>query len=619
MAVNKTIGAYGSKGHKHYFKLSLNETKTSLEYNNSTISYTFNLSEESGYYFDWYGHGSKISYTITINNTKITGTIPSYTPSTGGTNLKTGTIVVPHNEDGSKKISFSFAVSDNTGASYTCGNAQASGELELTKILRASVIDIIPLYNVEKDLSVPIIKYVSSYYDVLEIYNSDETEVLATVENIQNKDNINLLNLLGADKLYTLMTYQDYKFIFVIKSYSNSTKTKKIGQNSRNTIGFLPASTSSPIFIDFDIEDSNDTTYSLTQNRNIFIKGYSTLKISNLNATAQKKAVISYWIVNNNSIANTGNNVIKIENYNTNSVTVYAQDNRKFSTPLTKTITNFVEYFKLTKGNQNIERVDNVNEETNISFEGDMWVGNFGSVSNELQVTYQYKQTKDNNWIDGTGTITPTVQNNKYSFNGLILGDTNNGFNIGNSYDIKIIVKDKLSQAEFNYQLQSGKPAIAIYQNMVALGDKFDESLESNVQLWGNVLLNGNQIIVNNIYSEDEMVIGKWIDGKPIYRKVIVTTNALNTTTVTINHNIENFEHIVNCYGYAPFGTSQYLFGAVEENKYINIASVDASTFKIKVAESWLNSFTEGCVTILEYTKTTDQVAILQTNKNVLK
>ena len=152
MAVNKTIGAYGSKGHKHYFKLSLNETKTSLEYNNSTISYTFNLSEESGYYFDWDGHGSKISYTITINNTKITGTIPSYTPSTGGTNLKTGTIVVPHNEDGSKKISFSFAVSDNTGASYTCGNAQASGELELTKILRASLIDIIPLYNVEKVL-----------------------------------------------------------------------------------------------------------------------------------------------------------------------------------------------------------------------------------------------------------------------------------------------------------------------------------------------------------------------------------------------------------------------------------------------------------------------------------
>ena len=606
MAVNKTIGAYGSKGHKHYFKLSLNETKTSLEYNNSTISYTFNLSEESGYYFDWDGHGSKISYTITINNTKITGTIPSYTPSTGGTNLKTGTIVVPHNEDGSKKISFSFVVSDNTGASYTCGNAQASGELELTKILRASLIDIIPLYNVEKDLSVPIIKYVSSYYDVLEIYNSDETEVLATVENIQNKDNINLLNLLGADKLYTLMTYQDYKFIFVIKSYSNYTKTKKIGQNSRNTIGFLSAATSSPIFIDFDIEDSNDTTYALTQNRNIFIKGYSTLKISNLNATAQKKAVISYWIVNNNSIANTGNNIIKIENYNTNSVTVYAQDNRKFSTPLTKTITNFVEYFKLTKGNQNIERVDNVNEETNISFEGDMWVGNFGSVPNELQVTYQYKQTKDNNWIDGTGTITPTVQNNKYSFNGLILGDTNNGFNIGNSYDIKIIVKDKLSQAEFNYQLQSGKPAIAIYQNMVALGDKFDESLESNVQLWGNVLLNGNQIIVNNIYSEDEMVIGKWIDGRNLYRKVIVTTNALNTTTVTINHNIENFEHIVNCYGYAPFGTSQYLFGAVEENKYINIASVDASTFKIKIAEPWLNSFTEGCVVILEYTKTTD-------------
>ncbi len=422
---------------------------------------------------------------------------------------------ITHNNDGSKTANIYACFPLESGGST--GNFTVNFSIELPKIPRGSVIGTITTYNVEEDIILPITKYLDNYYDVLQIYNSDKTALLATVDNVENGDTINLLTLLGADLLYTTMTTKFYKFIFVINTYSDSSKTTLVGTNQKDTAGYLASDTSSPLFVDFDIEDSNDTTYALTNNRSTFIKGYSTLKISNLNAEAQKKATIAYWIVNDNAIANTGSNVIKIENYNTNSITVYAQDSRGMSTGLTKTITNFIEYFKLTKGVQNIERVDDITEQVKISFEGDVWDGNFGAVSNALNVTYQYKETKDSTWIDGASTITPTVQNNKYSFNGLILGDTNNGFNIGNSYDIKVTVKDKLSQVEFIYQIQSGKPAIALYGNKVALGDKFDEDdTVHNVQLWGSATYNGDEVFTDYITEQNTSGIWayrKWNSG----------------------------------------------------------------------------------------------------------
>lgn len=43
----------------------------------------------------------------------------------------------------------------------------------------------------------------------------------------------------------------------------------------------------------------------------------------------------------------------------------------------------------------------------------------------------------------------------------------------------------------------------------------------------------------NNVYSTTETVIGKWIDNKPIYRKVIQTTNVTfnDYTFLTIDNN----------------------------------------------------------------------------------
>lgn len=103
------------------------------------------------------------------------------------------------------------------------------------------------------------------------------------------------------------------------------------------------------------------------------------------------------------------------------------------------------------------------------------------------------------------------------------------------------------------------------------------------------------------IYSEDEVVIGTWIDGKPIYR--IVLKN-LRTPAVTGNwNNICAFDDSINncifIHGIVHLNTQKHPF----PNSLVDVMN-DAGYLKVRVKDStYLNSEFE--VTI-EYTKTID-------------
>lgn len=125
-----SITGYGSK-HSHEFTLNVNETGTSVSDNTSTISFSFTLYKASYSWSQW----DNITYSININGTTYSGTIPNY--SAGSTlTIRSGNQTVTHDSDGSKSISFSFSVTDSTGQTYTCGNASASGSMTLTTIPR---------------------------------------------------------------------------------------------------------------------------------------------------------------------------------------------------------------------------------------------------------------------------------------------------------------------------------------------------------------------------------------------------------------------------------------------------------------------------------------------------
>ena len=117
-----------------------------------------------------------------------------------------------------------------------------------------------------------------------------------------------------------------------------------------------------------------------------------------------------------------------------------------------------------------------------------------------------------------------------------------------------------------------------------------------------------NEVNTNDIrkstYSTTEQVVGKWVNGKPIYRKVINTGEInLSTTAVEKYSSIPNVDIIkdINLMLMFQDGTKVIWY----KNWNISELSFDKSRQKIVIigtkSASFINSFV-----VIEYTKTTD-------------
>ena len=97
-----------------------------------------------------------------------------------------------------------------------------------------------------------------------------------------------------------------------------------------------------------------------------------------------------------------------------------------------------------------------------------------------------------------------------------------------------------------------------------------------------------------NKYSTTEEVIGTWIDGKPIYRKVVILSSneTIANRGTTISHAIHYIDCPINCKAIDPRGATTDAFWANEKNSTSGV---------FYCAEGF-----EGNTLIFEYTKTTD-------------
>ena len=109
--------------------------------------------------------------------------------------------------------------------------------------------------------------------------------------------------------------------------------------------------------------------------------------------------------------------------------------------------------------------------------------------------------------------------------------------------------------------------------------------------------------IAKEVYSTNETVIGTWIDGKPLYRKVIDFGALPNTNVKDVPHGISNVENVIRQYGYVKYhdGVMQTL---PHSNTLIEgniMLYADATNVSIKTGRDRSNG--KGIV-VLEYTKT---------------
>lgn len=102
------------------------------------------------------------------------------------------------------------------------------------------------------------------------------------------------------------------------------------------------------------------------------------------------------------------------------------------------------------------------------------------------------------------------------------------------------------------------------------------------------------------VYSTDEQIIGTWINGKPIYRKVIDFGPLPNATVKEVPHGISNIESIVTIRGIAGFMP----IPRIHKESVLNVG-IEAGPVNVLILTNYNFSSTSAYV-IMEYTKTTD-------------
>lgn len=113
-------------------------------------------------------------------------------------------------------------------------------------------------------------------------------------------------------------------------------------------------------------------------------------------------------------------------------------------------------------------------------------------------------------------------------------------------------------------------------------------------------------------YSTTETKTGKkWIDGKPIYRKVVEST-ITGTSQKNMPHNITNLDNIISVTGSVRIGTTNEWFllpmSAPTDgvtNYGISIQAIN-STNIVYFIGAQMGTYTKYAKAIIEYTKTTD-------------
>lgn len=109
------------------------------------------------------------------------------------------------------------------------------------------------------------------------------------------------------------------------------------------------------------------------------------------------------------------------------------------------------------------------------------------------------------------------------------------------------------------------------------------------------------------IYKEQEHLIGYWINGKPIYRKVLYIASLPNSASVLYSAGITNVDIVTKLYGVSRGQTGHNFslpyVGVFSTNSSIELTYMNGGDIRI-VTQNDRSS--NSAYIIIEYTKTTD-------------
>lgn len=446
--------------------------------------------------------------TCTINGTSYD--FSHNIPYRATTTIFEKTLDVAHDSNGEKTVYASFSF--QTGIS--AGTITGSTSKKLTTIPRTSEVSLskknfnigetITIYTNRKSASfthTAVIKFngqtVRTQTEIDASYSWNTNELFAKIPN-QNQAN-------GTVELTT---------------YSGGTR---IGTSTVNFTGYVV--NSDPVFNNFDCEDTNTVTKTLTGSNQKYIRKYSNLKVTITSAnkmTTKNSATPKYYnIVVGNKIEkldySTSEISKTINNMDDNTVTVFAVDSRGNQKDKTKAL-DIVEYSETVLQRVKIERKEGVGETVLISLSGKYANINFGAKTNTVKSIQMRKKSKTEtefgSWVEIKQLVTINTENGTFSCDSKeITGQT---FTLGTEYDIEVQVKDELSSDTEPVSLNSGKVLLSALKNKgISVGGIYNEKLGGPLQL-------------------DKKNVIDWINSKQDKQKhILKAILATDNTTIT--------------------------------------------------------------------------------------
>ena len=504
MAMSGQVRTYEvDDGTYFYVNWSANtRTNDNINGNYDDISWTVNI--HCRYRYD--GDNSLQSYGMAIDNVDVYGGGLVGDKQPGDYELASGTTRIYHDNDGTKTINIR-----TSGWVFEGGVTSGSGDFTLDPINRYAITNSVTGSDIEGNFSVNYTKYLTTYKYKLRI--SVPNIVLLERINYDTNNETFTLSQATIESLYQRFTNTNtFDLGFAVETWSSDGNTKLSDGNEKIITAKITGAT--PVFEDFDFNDINTTTLALTGNSKYNVNGYSTIRatISTVNkSVAQKGAtMVKYRFIigettqeepySSNSTVN-----IDIPNSSIGEYKVYAIDSRGNSTLVTKVSEKNIDYQSvyLNPNSSYVERDDGgIGENVTLHLSGTIWNNTFGAETNSITlVKYEFKKTNedDTHWVTGPTTITPTISDDRISFNGQIGGDgVGYTFDVQKSYNFRITISDVLSTSIIDLvPLSSGTPNISLNREGVGIMCDYNTTLGGLLQVGGKIIDGGKVIWTN--------------------------------------------------------------------------------------------------------------------------
>ena len=491
--------------------------------------------------------------------------------------LAVGSVEVPHNNDGTKKITveilpnrydlFRFYTSD--GAAGSGWSVSGTKEIELTTIPRASTISATDA-NIGAVSMIAVNKKSSSYTHSIK-YEFGSLRGYVTADGVSSSE----VKLSQTSIGFTIpgsfyAELSDAKSMSCTLTCTTYSESAQIGEATTTQFTVTAAQDVSAPSVSGTIVDVNNIAVGLTGNSGRLIRFVSTARCT-ITATAKNSATISEKKINGVIVTK---NTLDIANVEFGTIPFYAKDSRGYETTVNVSA-DIVPYVVLTS-NPRIVRTEQASGKAVLYIDGNYYSGSFGSKSNTLTITAEYKSGGKAISI----TATPVIgKDGEYS-----VEEELNGLEYDSTYTFTITVSDRVSTIEKTVRVGRGIPVFDWGQS----------------DFYFNVLMNmnANRItgLANPIGSTDAVPFGY------VRRKISVTSSgkiAIGDTFI-LSENIINKNPVFAMLNYTQ---TMGRVGGNAGNRTIAFHSVTESTSGVYICFALFGVSDDGLTLTLNSAK----------------